>query len=603
METCTPISSICDKFLSVAATAPEAIALSSGSDRMTYGELERKSAQIAGCLRESGISHGGTVVLCMERSFAWIVSALGAMRAGAAYVPLDQGWAKDRLRFAIQDSGASLIFAKKKLLADLNLGVKGFDPEIDLPVGKEAASELDGGEGDALAYVIYTSGSTGVPKGVEITHANLASLIEWHEGAFDLKPTDRTSFLAGLGFDAAVWELWPSLATGATVCVAPESVRSSPELLREWLIKEEITVSFVPTGLATGLISKAWPASTRLRLLLTGGDTLPHGPIDGLPFSLINNYGPTECTVVATSGVIPAGHTGTPTIGREIAGTSVYLLNGEGEPVADGEQGEIYIGGNSVGRGYRNLVEQTELHFVRDPFAGGSQGRMYKTGDLAVRLQNGQLEFKGRSDRQAKIRGQRVELDEIGSVLGRHAEVAFATATILLDERGENQLVGYVLPKDALTVLTTAELQEYLLLSLPAYMIPSVFVRLETRPLSLNGKVDLKLLERPTEANVLRAKVARGPSSPLEEQLLLMVQDILGMHTATVEDDFFFIGGHSLIGMQLVLRLRESFGVDFTLRQLFQSSTVEQLAVSIEAMLLEEVEGLTDEEAGMQLAE
>ena len=330
---------------------------------------------------------------------------------------------------------------------------------------------------------------------------------------------------------------------------------------------------------------------------------MPHGPISELPFLVVNNYGPTECTVVATSGVVSSGADRTPSIGREIANTSVYLLSAAGEQVSDGEYGEIYIGGESVGCGYRNLPELTEKHFLPDPFASSSRGRMYRSGDFAVRLPSGDLDFRGRSDRQVKLRGQRIELDEISNVLGRHPAVEFATSAKVEDGKSESHLVGYVLPKAGHPALTSAELQEHLLLSLPAYMVPSVFVRLETRPVSLNGKIDFKLLAKPTDANVLPARLARGPSSSLEEQLLSLVQDILGTHTATVEDDFFFIGGHSLIGMQLVLRLRESFGVDFTLRQLFQSSTVERLAIAIEAMLLQEVEGLTDEEAGMQLAQ
>ena len=215
METRTPTSSICDKIASFAAAMPDAIALKYGSETLSYRELERKSAQVASFLRGSGVLSGGTVVICMERSFDWIAAALGAMRAGAAYVPLDHGWAKERLSFAVQDSGASIVIARESLLSDLGLQVTGFDPERDAALlGAVRPCELEPIESDALAYVIYTSGSTGVPKGVEISHANLNNLSEWHHSAFELTSKDRTSHLAGLGFDAAVWELWPALVAG-----------------------------------------------------------------------------------------------------------------------------------------------------------------------------------------------------------------------------------------------------------------------------------------------------------------------------------------------------------------------------------------------------
>ena len=223
-----------------------------------------------------------------------------------------------------------------------------------------------------LAYVIYTSGSTGDPKGVEITHANLSHLINWHLKDFRLTHKDRTSHLASLGFDAAVWEIWPTLCAGATLCIASDPVRLSTDLLQQWLIKEQITISFVPTIQATALIDREWPSRIALRFMLTGADVLPRGPRKRIPFVLVNNYGPTECTVVATSGPVMVGSDSIPTIGKPIRGARIYLLDVDGEPVPDGELGEIYIGGDGVGRGYRGLPDETQFAFLPDPFSSCS---------------------------------------------------------------------------------------------------------------------------------------------------------------------------------------------------------------------------------------
>lgn len=596
-------SLIFEKIVGFAAAAPRSVSLQRGLATMDYEALDHRSVAVAKHLANLGIGPGGTVAICMERSFEWIVAALGVWRAGAAYVPLDAGWATERLKFAIEDSGASLVIGDAKLLDSLKLQVHGLDPHRDAEIIAKASGEVPLEiEAASLAYVIYTSGSSGVPKGVEITHANVAHLVRWHIEAFDLTSQDRVSHLAGLGFDAAGWELWPALAAGASVHLADEAVRMAPDLLKNWLVQEEITVSFVPTVLATSMIQMEWPETTNLRFLLTGGNALPYAPIAGLPFKVINNYGPSECTVVATSGEVESGLERTPSIGRAIRGTSIYLLNEHGEKVSEGVPGEIYIGGSGVGLGYRNLPEATRNAFVRDPFAFTPGARMFRSGDVGVLLPNGEIDFRGRLDRQVKIRGYRIELDEIGSVLHRHEHVEFATVIVSTSDNGENQLIAYVLPSSG-SLVAASELQAHLLGSLPDYMVPATFVRLQQLPVSLNGKVDLGMLERPSPSNLLSISTVRQPSNAIEERLLAMFKELLSSTTVTMEDDFFLVGGHSLIGMQLVLRLRETFGVDFTLRQLFQASTVEKLAAAIEIALIEAVESLSDEEAGMQIAE
>ena len=565
---------------------PRSVALSWGDRQMSYEEFDRRADRFAGYLMQLGIVCGDTVAICMERSFDWIVAALGVMRSGAAYVPLDPSWPDSRLRFAVNDSGATILVARAALLDRLQVKVRGIDPCRDAAaIAASIGATRRTVEPEGLAYVIYTSGSTGVPKGVEITHANLGHLIRWHRDAFRVTQQDRVSHLAGLGFDAAVWEIWPHLAAGATVCLADDAVRSSPELRQQWIIRERVTIAFVPTVHAASMIAMKWPATTALRLLLTGGDVLHHGPAVKLPFDVVNNYGPTECTVVATSSVLKPGSPGAPPIGRPIAGANVYLLDEQGERVPEGSTGEIYIGGAGVGRGYRNLPDSTERSFRPDPFAGVPGARMYRTGDRGVRRPDGEIEFRGRLDRQTKIRGQRVELDEIGSILTNHPAIEFATAITNLSEGGENQLVAYILPKENAFVPTARELQRHLLRSLPDYMTPAIFVRLRALPLSQNGKIDLRMLPQPTDANLLETTAAKAPATPIEEKLLTMVRELLENDAVATEDNFFLAGGHSLLGMQLVMQLRNAFGVDLTLRQLFEAPTVERLAFSVETML------------------
>ena len=567
-------------------SCPHSIALSYGDQQQSYEELDRRADQFAGHLMQLGVVSGGTVAICMERSFDWIVAALAIMRAGAAYVPLDSAWPDARLRYAVNDSGASVLVARAALLDRLQVKARGVDPGRDAAaVAATPGVKHRPLQPESLAYVIYTSGSTGVPKGVEITHANLSHLIRWHRDAFRVTRQDRASHLAGLGFDAAVWEIWPHLAAGATVCLADDAVRSSPELMQQWMIRERITIAFVPTVHAASMMAMDWPSTTSLRLLLTGGDVLHQTPAAQLPFEVVNNYGPTECTVVATSSVLKAGSQSTPPIGRPIVGASIYLLNELGEQVPDGSVGEIYIGGAGVGRGYRNLPESTERSFLPDPFAEAPGARMYRTGDRGFRRPDGEIEFSGRLDRQTKVRGQRVELDEIASILTRHPGLDYATAITNTSEGRENELVAYVLPRESASVPTVHELQKHLLQSLPEYMVPAIFVRLHALPLSPNGKLDLTMLPPPTDANLLERMAAKAKATRIEEELLTMARQLLKNDAFRAQDNFFLAGGHSLLGMQLLMRLRDAFGVDLTLRQLFEAPTVERLALLVEAML------------------
>jgi len=577
----------------ISSRSSNSIALRDFSGTMSYGELNRRADDLARHLRTLGVGPGSAVAICLSRSFDQIVAELAAMRAGAAFVPIDPAWPDERVQYIVSDCGAAVFIAPRSLSSRIETEAVALDLSGWVASG-DAGGESLGVAASDLAYIIYTSGSTGVPKGVEITHANLNHLIAWHVETFNVTASDHAAHVAGLGFDAAVWEIWPYLAVGSSISLADDMVRIDPVSLQGWIVERGITITFVPTPVAEPMIAMDWPETTRLRTLLTGGDTLHAAPKEGLPFRLVNNYGPTECTVVATSGEVRPGTVGLPSIGKAIKGTTVYLLDEAQRPVADGVVGEMYLGGAGVGRGYRNLPEQTAHSFLADPFAAG--GRMYRTGDMARMLPDGEIAFLGRVDTQEKIRGNRIELDEIVSVLNRHDSIAFNVVVASKDVGQEKHLIAYVLLADGAAV-NAKELQDFAATALPSYMIPSKFVRLEVLPLSANGKTDRSALPEPTEENLLPESASREPNSELEVALLTLVRGLLKNDDVSVEDDFFLVGGHSLLGTQLVMRVRETFEVPLTLRDLFDAATVAELAARVEEMILEEVNAMSEDEA------
>lgn len=570
-----------------ALTRPGALALSAGDESLTYAQLDQRANQLARRLLSMGVRPDVPVGLCLERSLSFIIGALGILKAGGCYVPLDPDYPTGRLAFILDDAQVSALVTKSGLgdrLAAAGTHVTTID--IDSPAVTRETQDLVPSviTGDNLAYSMYTSGSTGQPKGVQITHRGLMNLVCWHQAAFDVTPADRASQLAAVGFDAAVWEVWPYLAAGASLHVAAETTRKDPESLRDWLVTNHISVSFVPTPLAEEMIHLQWPAHTALRFLLTGGDTLHHYPRHGLPFVVINNYGPTEATVVATSGpVLPDHNPGlAPTIGRPIANTQIYILDENMRAVPEGTIGEIHIGGIGLAKGYVNRPEMTAEKFVPDPFSSEPDARLYKTGDLARYLPNGEIVFCGRIDAQIKLRGYRIEPDEIVGVLNRHSAIRTSTVSLRESPAGEKQLVAYVALVDAEQV-TSRALREFLRTELPEYMIPSVFVCLKAMPATTNGKLDRSALPAPTLVNILREE-SRPPHTEVERQLICILTGLLGIEGITLDDDFFMLGGHSLMGAQLVTKIREAFGVEITLMNLFENGTIAAMAAEIERL-------------------
>jgi acyl-coenzyme A synthetase/AMP-(fatty) acid ligase/acyl carrier protein len=458
--------------------------------------------------------------------------------------------------------------------------------------------------------VIYTSGSTGQPKGVQITHKSLLNLVFWHHQTFSVTAIDRATQLAGPGFDGAVWELWPYLTVGASVHIPDEMTRLDAASFRDWLVAHAITISFVPTVLAESLVSLEWPQQTALRILLTGGDTLRVYPAESVPFVLFNNYGPTECTVVTTSAHIrPNGHSlNPPAIGRPIANTEIYILDAHLNPVPIGVVGEIYIGGAGVARGYLNRPELMAETFIDHSFDGEPTRRLYKSGDRARYLPDGNIEFLGRMDNRVKIRGYRIELGEIETILSQHESVQASVVAVLEDDPGDQRLVGYVVAWQGET-FDAAEIRKYLIAKLPDYMVPSTLVLLDALPLTASGKIDRNALPTPARNRPELANVYQQPRTSTEETLVAIWREVLKLEKVGIHDNFFDSGGHSLLATQIISRIRSSFAIDLPLRHLFESPTVAEMAVIIAEnqvdraadaeleQMLHEVEATTEKDA------
>jgi amino acid adenylation domain-containing protein len=578
---------------------PSAPAVVTGSSVLTYGELEQRANQLANHLIELGVRRETIVAICLERSFESIISALAVFKAGGAYLPVDPKLPIERFNYIMKDARPQVLITSSQLPAEfescslkvIDLRQDEINPHVSVPPSSPAATK------DQLAYVIYTSGSTGRPKGVEITVANLMNLISWHQAEFNVTAADRASHLAAVGFDAAVWEVWPYLTAGATLCIPDESTRLAPQALRDWIVKNEITISFLPTTLAEALIDLEWPTETALRFLLTGADTLHRRPTKQLPFEFVNNYGPTECTVVATSGnVRTCDDSELPTIGRPIANTAVYILDENLREVPAGEVGEIYVGGASVARGYLNRAETTKEKFIRDPFSAEPAARMYRTGDLARRCSDGDIAYVGRADEQIKIHGYRIEPAEIEIALDRHPKIATSVVVARSFDCADARLIAYVTLTNGMVPAAT-DLRNFLKSSLPGYMVPSLFVQIDKLPLTTNGKLDRKSLPAPDKGNRLVDDVFVAPRTPIERRVAEILCALFKVKEVGVNDNFFLLGGHSLLGAQLLTRIRNAFGVDLPLRAVFDAPTIAALSATIEREIITRVESMTEAEA------
>jgi len=435
-----------------------------------------------------------------------------------------------------------------------------------------------------LAYIIYTSGSTGTPKGVACQHRSVLNLASWHQEAFQVTAAERASHLAGQAFDAAVWELWPYLLAGASLHLVHEDIRADPVQLQQWLLAEAITLTFLPTPLAERIVTLPWPKPGVLRLLLTGGDRLTQTPPTTLPFPLVNNYGPTEGTVVTTSCVVASrpGNGAAPPIGRPIANTQVYVLNRQLKPTPVGVPGELYIGGASLARGYLNRPDLTSERFIPNPWSSEPGALLYRTGDQVRYLPNGSLEFLGRLDQQVKLRGYRIELGEIETTLAQHPAVQEAVVLAREDTPGDKRLVAYVVSGQE-PPPTSADLRRYLKERLPEYMVPAHYLFLQTLPLTANGKLDRRALPVPEGTTQQEERGYEEPRTPLEDGVAEIWAQILRLEHLGIHENFFELGGHSLLATQVIARIRDVFQVEVPLRAFFENPTIAEMATCIES--------------------
>jgi len=559
----------------------QSLAISSSSETLTYDELQRRAKSLMNRLLSAGVKRDVPVAILLHRSPSFVVAGLAVMMAGGAYVPFDPAYPVERLDFMLKDAGVQIGITDHccSQLAKTEgidwLDVDDRTPQRMRQIEPESPAPQD------LAYVMFTSGSTGRPKGVQIEHRALLNLVSWHIHAFRVSAMDRASQYASVGFDAAVWEIWPYLVAGASIFMIDDCTRNDPAALRDWLRDHQISIAFVPTPVAEQLIRLDWPADVALRTLLTGGDRLHRYPPATLPFTLVNNYGPTEATVVATSGEVHAsGESAEPSIGTPIHNLTVRILDERMQAVSEGVTGEIYVGGEGLARGYVN-PELTSQAFVASPFAEDG-GRLYKTGDVGFYLPNGEIAFVGRNDDQIKVRGFRIEPSEIVAALNRHPAVQ-ASAVKMAGSFEDKNLVGYIVPVAERCPRAT-ELLMFLRGLLPEYMVPAMFVRCDLLPMTPNGKLDKKALPDPTDSNILRDTGFDSPPTECQRELLSILKKLLKVNDISLGDNFFLLGGHSLLGAQLIAEVKKFFGVELALIDLFENGTGIAIAERIEQL-------------------
>jgi amino acid adenylation domain-containing protein len=595
-------------FAAQARRQPGAVAVALGERRLTYGELAARAARLARRLRSRGVGPDVLVAICADRGPEQVVGIVAALAAGGAYVCLDPAHPAARLAWLLDDARPRVVLAEERFLGRLPASAAAaalvcLDRDLESLPG-ETAPERDQPSPQpppaaaacspaSLAYVVYTSGSTGRPKPVAIPHQGLLNLVLWHLDAYRVTPADRGTLVASPAFDASVWELWPLLAAGAAVHVPDEETRlSAGRLLRFWA-EQAITVAFLPTPLAEAVLQEEVPPGLDLRLreLLVGGDRLRRAPRPGLPFRLVNHYGPSELGVVATvAALAPAAPSpaAMPPIGRPIANTRAYVLDRYLRPVPAGVAGELHVAGAGLARGYLRRPELTAERFLPDPWTPGA--RMYRTGDLVRRLPDGDLDFLGRIDHQVKLRGMRVELGEIEAALARQPGVGEAVALVREDHPGnredhpgdredppgDRRLTAYVVAAGGASP-SAGELRACLERELPAYMVPQDWVFLAALPLTGNGKLDRRALPAP-ERRTAAAAPAAMPRTPLEELLAGIFRQVFGLPAVGVDEDFFALGGHSLLATQVVSRVGRLLGIDLEIRVLFETPTIAGLA-------------------------
>ncbi|HEY3572046.1 MAG TPA: amino acid adenylation domain-containing protein [Thermoanaerobaculia bacterium] len=562
-----------------AALTPEAVAVVAGDGELTYRVLDERANQLAHHLGGLGLGPEVAVGVCLERGVNLPVALLAVLKAGGAYVPLDPSYPRERLAFMLESSAAPVVITQEALRDVLPshqarvVSLDGGAAAVELESAERPAVEADSA---GLAYVLYTSGSTGKPKGVQVPHGALTNFLLSMRERPGLTSSDVLLAVTPVSFDIAGLELYLPLISGGRVVVASREEAMDGARLQELLARSGATVMQATPATWRLLVESGWRGDGRLKALC-GGEALPEALAEQLlerAGEVWNLYGPTETTVWSTVDRVTSGRR--PALGAPIANTQVCVLEPAGEPAPLGVSGELLIGGDGVARGYFGRPDLTAERFVPDPFRGGG-ARLYRTGDLARFRADGELEFLGRIDFQVKVRGYRIELGEIETVLGRHPAVSQAVVVARALGEGDARLIAYVTPATA----GSQDLRAWAGERLPDYMVPAAVVPLDAFPLTPNGKVDRKAL--PAPERIESAAVYVAPSTPTEEALAALWAEVLRVERVSVRDDFFALGGHSILATRLMFRIRETLGLELPLRVLFEAPTVSRLAAALSA--------------------
>ena len=581
-------------FRKQAVLHPDHPAVLDGAGTLTYRELNDAADRVAIAVIQKGIEPGSFIGLCASRSSRAVSGLLGILKAGCAWVPLDAGYPEERLRLIIDDAALPLILTEQRFRERLSFCPSSSLLSLDSDLSNESIaapySPPDTASGDT-AYVIYTSGTTGKPKGVCCHHKGVVNLLDDFQQRRMLGPEDRCSWWTTLNFDVSIYEIFSPLLAGATLLIVPDTVRIDSSAFMEWLHEQRISSAYLPPMMVADFAERAAQRSdeSHMRRLLTGVEPIPGKTLlnlqSALPqLTIINGYGPTETTICATLYTLDPEtlqHEIAP-IGKAVQNMRVLLLDENGNPVAKGQTGEVYLGGVGVSRGYLNRPELNEALFVPDPDFREPGYRMYRTGDLAFCLPDGNLVFAGRKDSQFKYLGYRIEAGEVEAVLKRHEAVTDAVVMLREDEPGSKKIVAYCAAEPSGSV-TPQELHSFAAAALPAYMIPGAFVFLPKIPMTPNGKTDRKALPPPSRADWLQEGSAgfAAPASDLEQELAAVFSSILGLSAIGVDDNFFFFGGHSLLATRLCSQIRKQWSVDLPLAFLFEHPTVKEIAGEI----------------------
>ncbi|MEU9701162.1 amino acid adenylation domain-containing protein [Streptomyces sp. NPDC047981] len=592
------------RFARRAAERGDAIAVTGIDGRLSYRDLDRAANRLAHRLRSLGVGPETPVAVCVERTTTLVTALLAVLKAGGAYVPVDPASPDERIGFTLADAGARVLVTDRagRGLAVAHTVVVGEGAgSTDLAAHPETAPEDPGTGPDSLAYVIYTSGSTGTPKGVMIEHRNVTALLDGTRRHFGFGPDDVWSMFASAAFDVSVWEMWGALLHGGRLVVVPEETRRAPQELHALLGRERVTVLNQTPAAFRQLVrheQEAGPATLdALRLVVFAGEALPPEMLrpwiarygDERP-ELVNMYGITETTVHTTyrrmtSADLDSGAGSV--IGGAFDGWTMTVVGPDGAEAPAGEAGELFVGGAGVARGYLGRPALTAERFLPDPDATVPGARRYRSGDSARRTADGDHAYLGRLDHQVKVRGYRIELGEIENTLTRHTAVRDCVVVVDEDSVGEPRLVAYWVPVsvDAAESHGTVDLREHLGRTLPAYMLPNVFVVLDALPLTLNGKVDRRALPAPEAVRPELGGAFEAAGTPVEKALSEIWADVLAVDRVGLDDDFFDLGGHSMLATQVVARTKEQFGVAATLRLFFDAPTVRELAQAVEELL------------------